>query len=77
MANTKATELSSMSDDEVRERLDHAQDALFKLRFQRAVGQLENHASIKKTKRDVARVMTEIRAREIVAAESLAEGSNR
>ena len=36
-----------------------------------------DHASIKKTKRDVARVMTEIRAREIVAAESLAEGSNR
>ena len=77
MPNTKAAELSNKSDDEVREQLAHAKDALFKLRFQRAVGQLENHTSIKKTKRDVARVMTEIRAREIAAAESLAEGSNR
>ena len=77
MANTKASELSTMSDDEVREQLAQAKDALFKLRFQRAVGQLENHASIKQTKRDVARVMTEIRAREIAAAEALSEGSKR
>ena len=77
MANTKATELSNLSDDEVREQLAQAKDALFKLRFQRAVGQLEDHTSIKKTKRGVARVLTEIRAREIAAAEALAEGSNR
>jgi large subunit ribosomal protein L29 len=77
MANTKAAELSTLSDDEVREHLALAKDALFKLRFQRAVGQLEDHTSIKKTKRDVARVLTEIRAREIAAAEALAEGSNR
>jgi len=77
MANAHARELASLSDDEVREQLDEAKSALFKLRFQRAVGQLENHAAIKKTKRDVARVLTEIRAREIAAAEALAEGSNR
>jgi large subunit ribosomal protein L29 len=77
MANDKARELAGLSDDEVREQLSDAKGALFKLRFQRAVGQLENHAAIKKTKRDVARVMTEIRAREIASAEALAEGSNR
>jgi len=77
MANAHARELANLSDDEVREQLDEAKSALFKLRFQRAVGQLENHAAIKKTKRDVARVLTEIRAREIAAAEALAEGSNR
>ncbi len=73
----KATELSSLSDDEVHERLADAKNALFKLRFQRAVGQLENHAAIKNTKRDVARAMTEIRSREIAAADALAEGSTR
>lgn len=77
MANAKAKELAALTDDEVRERLDEAKAALFKLRFQRAVGQLENHAAITNTKRDVARAMTEIRAREITAAEALAEGSTR
>ena len=77
MANAKARDLANLSDDEVREQLDNAKGALFKLRFQRAVGQLENHAAIKKTKRDVARVLTEVRSREIAAAETLAEGSNR
>jgi large subunit ribosomal protein L29 len=77
MANAKANELAALSDAEVREHLDTAKAALFKLRFQRAVGQLENHAAIKTTKRDVARALTEIRAREIKAAEALAEGSQR
>ncbi len=77
MSNAKARDLANSSDDEVREHLDEAKGALFKLRFQRAVGQLENHTAIKKTKRDVARALTEIRAREIAAAEALAEGSNR
>ena len=73
----KTNELASLSDEEVHEKLAEAKNALFKLRFQRAVGQLENHSAIKKTKRDVARALTEIRAREIAAADALAKGSNR
>ena len=72
----KQTELASLSDEEVHEKLAEAKNALFKLRFQRAVGQLENFSAIKKTKRDVARALTEIRAREIAAAEALVKGSH-
>ncbi|MEM7340967.1 MAG: 50S ribosomal protein L29 [Actinomycetota bacterium] len=49
-----------------------AKRELFNLRFQLATGQLENTARMKAVKKDVARFRTEIRAREIVAAESLA-----
>jgi large subunit ribosomal protein L29 len=46
-------------------------EALFNLRFQNATGQLDNHASIGEARRDVARINTELRAREIAAAETL------
>jgi large subunit ribosomal protein L29 len=49
-----------------------AKRELFNLRFQLATGQLENTARIKEVKRDIARHLTEIRAREIQAAEQLA-----
>ena len=45
-------------------------DRLFKLRFQLATGQLENSARIGQTKKDIARLNTELRAREIAAAEA-------
>ena len=45
---------------------------LFNLRFQLATGQLENSARIKEVRKDVARLKTELRAREIAAAEALA-----
>lgn len=48
-----------------------AKRELFNLRFQLATGQLENTARIREVKRDVARTKTEIRAREIAAAETL------
>ena len=48
-----------------------AKEALFNLRFQHATGQLENYASIKQTRHLVARINTELRAREIAAAEAL------
>ncbi|MEL7155743.1 MAG: 50S ribosomal protein L29 [Actinomycetota bacterium] len=47
-----------------------AKRELFNLRFQLATGQLENTARIREVKKDVARYNTEIRAREIEAAES-------
>ena len=72
MANARAAELAELGDGELQEQLAIAKDKLFKLRFQRVTGQMENHAEIRRTKRDVARILTELRAREIAAAEALA-----
>lgn len=60
--------------DELVARLAEEKDRLFKLRFQIATGQLDNSARIKQTKQDIARILTELRAREIAAAEALAGG---
>ncbi|MET0727559.1 MAG: 50S ribosomal protein L29 [Acidimicrobiales bacterium] len=48
-----------------------AKEALFNLRFQNATGQLDNFASIRDSRRRVARINTELRAREIAASETL------
>jgi large subunit ribosomal protein L29 len=55
--------------DQVRE----SKDQLFKLRFQLATGQLTNYARIGQVRKDIARLETELRAREIAAAEALSE----
>jgi large subunit ribosomal protein L29 len=55
--------------DQVRE----SKDQLFKLRFQLATGQLTNYARIGQVRKDIARLETELRAREIAAAEALTE----
>jgi len=68
-------DIAELNDTELREAIASTKDKLFKLRFQRGTGQMDNHAEITKTKRDVARLLTELRAREIAAAEALA-GSN-
>ncbi len=44
---------------------------LFNLRFQHVTGQLDNNARLTEVRRDVARINTELRAREIAAAEAL------
>jgi large subunit ribosomal protein L29 len=77
MAKARAHELTELDDRELQDRLAETKDRLFKLRFQRVTGQMENQAEITSTKRDVARILTELRAREIAAAEALAglEGS--
>jgi large subunit ribosomal protein L29 len=66
--------LTDIGEDELVARLAEEKDRLFKLRFQLATGQLENSARIKQTKQDIARILTELRAREIAAAEALAGG---
>lgn len=63
-----------LGDMELIERIATEKERLFKLRFQLATGQLENHARLTTTKRDIARLMTELRAREIAAAEAAAGG---
>jgi len=62
--------VKELGDAQLVDRLAEEKDRLFKLRFQLATGQLDNSARIKQTKQDIARIMTELRAREIEAAEA-------
>ena len=55
------------------ERLDDEKDRLFKFRVQHATGTLENTAAMRSTRKEIARYETELRAREIEAAEALAQ----
>jgi large subunit ribosomal protein L29 len=71
MANTKAAELRELNDTELEHRLGEAKEELFNLRFQNATGQLDNIARIPHVRREVARIETLLREREIVAAEQL------
>ncbi|MXV97209.1 MAG: 50S ribosomal protein L29 [Acidimicrobiaceae bacterium] len=68
MARAKA--LTDLGDTDLIERLSEAKEELFNLRFQLATGQLDNPARLKQVRRDIARVLTELRAREIAAAEA-------
>ena len=66
--------LNDLGDAELVGKLTEEKDRLFKLRFQLATGQLDNSARLKATKKDIARIYTELRAREIEAAESAVGG---
>jgi large subunit ribosomal protein L29 len=69
MAKTK-TELSELDLGELVEELRATKQESLNLRFRNATGQLENIAEIKKVRRQIARLNTLIRQREIVAAEA-------
>ena len=60
--------VSELADTELVEAHSEAKRELFNLRFQLATGQLENTARIRQVKRRVARIRTELRAREISVA---------
>ena len=61
----KASEVHNLKDDELVERLRHARDEAFNLRFRHATGELENTSRIGASKRDVARLITVARQRGI------------
>lgn len=65
------SDIRELGDAELFDQLNEHKEELFNLRFQRVTGQLDNYARIKQVKKDVARVMTELRSREIAAAEAL------
>ena len=70
------SDLRDLDDGGLIERLAEMQEELFNLRFQNATGQLDNYTRLGGVKRDIARVRTVIRQREIEAAESSAEEPN-
>jgi large subunit ribosomal protein L29 len=64
-----ATDLAQLDGDELATRLGDARRELFNLRFQLATGQLDNPARVGQVRHDVARILTVLRAREILEAE--------
>ncbi|HVA54086.1 MAG TPA: 50S ribosomal protein L29 [Acidimicrobiales bacterium] len=76
MAKTKehVEELRRLSDGELLGRLGEARRELFNLRFQLATGQLDNSARLGAVRKDIARLSTFTREREIAAAEALEKG---
>ena len=63
--------IHDLSDEELVDRLAETKQELFNLRFQHVTGQLDNYARLRQLKREIARLHTEVRAREIAAAEAL------
>nr|PZN00420.1 MAG: 50S ribosomal protein L29 [Actinomycetota bacterium] len=63
--NLAPSELDGMEDARLVEELKKAKEELFNLRFQSATGQLENHGRLKAVKRDIARIYTILREREL------------
>jgi large subunit ribosomal protein L29 len=64
-AGTPTTELRELSDDDLVSRLREAKAELFNLRVQAATGQLDNHGRLKVIRKDIARVYTIMREREL------------
>ena len=69
----KYSEIRELTDAELASKLEEGRAELFNLRFQMATSQLDNTARVKLVKRDIARVQTEIRARQIAAEKSAAQ----
>ena len=67
-----AAEISEYDTEELERQLGETRRELFNLRFQLATGQLDNFSRINHVRKDVARMMTELRIREIGEAEGLA-----
>ena len=63
--------MTEVDDDGLVQQLAEAKQELFNLRFQHVTGQLDIYSRLPQLKRDVARINTELRAREIAAAEAL------
>ena len=76
MPNTKAVELRELSDEDLVTRLREAKAELFNLRVQGATGQLDNNRRLQVVRRDIARIYTIMRERELglsVAPEEVVE----
>jgi large subunit ribosomal protein L29 len=72
----KPAQIRELGDADLVQHLDDARQELFNLRFSHVTGQLDNSTALKDRRREVARLMTELRAREISAAEALEESND-
>jgi large subunit ribosomal protein L29 len=65
MAVTTAGELRNVDTEDLVTKLREAKEELFNLRFQAATGQLESHGRLRAVKKDIARIYTVMREREL------------
>lgn len=63
----RPSEIRALSTEEIAARLDDARDEYFRLRFQIQTGQLTDHSRMKLTRREIARLATILRERELAA----------
>lgn len=68
MASNKSLELQAMSDDDLRGQLEQSVAAYQKMKFDHAVNGIEQPLQIRSSRRDIARMKTELRRREIATA---------
>lgn len=66
----KAGELRDLSVDELTEKLTETKEELFNLRFQNVTGQLDNYKRLGQLKKDVAKIRSVLRQRELEAVEA-------
>jgi len=76
MAETTAAEIRDLADDELVTRLGEAKEELFNLRFQVATGQLDNNRRLHHVRRDIARIYTVMRERELGIVRETTEGGD-
>lgn len=77
-AGVTANELRELGDEELVSRLRESKEELFNLRFQMATGQLENNRRLRTVRKDIARIYTIMRERELglaVSPDSAEEGA--
>ena len=71
MATTSAAELRALDAEDLESKLKDAKEELFNLRFQNATGQLDNSARLKTVRREIARIYTVMRERELGIIEAV------
>ena len=73
---SKAADLREADEAELETRLAEAKQELFNLRFQMVTGQQDNSAMLRTTRREIARILTVLREKEIAAAEAAEAGES-
>ncbi len=73
--NKQALDLRELDDDELMTRLRESREELFNLRFQVATGQLDNNNRLRTVRREIARIYTVMRERELGLAVAPSEVS--
>jgi large subunit ribosomal protein L29 len=69
-----ADDIRKMTDEQVLNAIEDGKEALFNLRFQQASGQLEDVNALTRTRRDIARLKTVLRERQLASAHVSDEG---
>ena len=75
MASEDIAALRDLDETDLVSRLQDAKKELFNLRFQSATGQLDNNARLRQVRRDIARIYTILRERELGITSDPAEGA--